>query len=62
MNMFVLEGRQNVVDGNANHRGVRIIFLIMNLIHILEEVKILTMITTNFVERFNEDVIDQRRH
>jgi hypothetical protein len=32
------------------------------LIDILEEVKRLTMITTHLVERFHEDVIDQRWH
>jgi hypothetical protein len=34
----------------------------MNSIHNLEEVKTLTMITTHFVERFHEDVINKRRH
>ena len=46
----------------TTHRGKGMIIITMNSIHILEEVKILTMITTNFVERFNEEVIYQRRH
>ena len=37
-------------------------FLIKNSIDILKEPKRLMMITTTFVERFHEDVIDQRRH
>jgi hypothetical protein len=37
-------------------------FLIMDSIPILEEVKMLTMITTHFVERFQEDAIEQRWH
>ena len=38
------------------------VLLIMNYIHNLEEVKLLTMITTHFVERFHEDVINRRCH
>ena len=34
----------------------------MNSIDILEEVKMLTVITTIFVERLYEDAIEQRRH
>ena len=34
----------------------------MNLIDILEGVKMLMMITTNFVERLHEDAIARRRH
>ena len=51
------EGK-DVVDDNTNYREARMVFLIMNSIHILEEVKMLTMITTHSVERFHEDVID----
>ena len=36
------------------------VFLIMNSIDILEEVKLLTMITTNLSRGFQEDVIDRR--
>ena len=38
------------------------VFLIMNSIDILEGVKMLMMITTNFVERLHEDAITRRRH
>ena len=38
------------------------VFPIMNLIDILEGVKMLMMITTNFVERLHEDAITRRRH
>ena len=38
------------------------VFPIMNLIDILEGVKMLMMITTNFVERLHEDAIARRRH
>ena len=34
------EGK-NVVDDNLNHRGARIVFLIMNSIDILEELRML---------------------
>jgi hypothetical protein len=47
----------NVVDDNTNHRGARMIFLIMNSIDILEGVKILMMTMTNFVERLHEEAI-----
>ena len=36
------------------------VFLIMNSIDIQEGVKMLMMITTNFVKRLHEDVIDRR--
>ena len=36
--------------------------LIMNSIDILKGVKILMMITTNFVERLHEDAFEQRQH
>ena len=39
------EGK-NVVHDNTNHRGARIVFLIMNAIDILEELRMLAMITT----------------
>lgn len=35
------------------------VFLIMNSIDILEELRMLMMIMTNFVERFHGDVIDR---
>ena len=38
------------------------VFLIMNSIDIQEGVKMLMMITTNFVERLHEDAIARRRH
>ena len=38
------------------------VFLIMNSIDILEGLIRFMMITTHFVERFHEDVINQRRH
>ena len=38
------------------------VFLIMNSIDILEGVKMLMMITTNFVERLHEEAIEQRLH
>mgnify|MGYP005813254001 CR=1 FL=1 len=38
------------------------VFLIPNSIDTLEEVKMLTVIMTNFVERLYEDAIEQRRH
>ena len=34
----------------------------MNLIDILEGVKMLTMITTNFVEKLNDEAIEHRLH
>ena len=36
--------------------------IIMNTIVILEGVKMLMMITTNFVERLHEEAIEQRLH
>jgi hypothetical protein len=38
------------------------VFLAMSSIDISEEAKVLTVITTNFVERLYEDAIEQRRH
>ena len=37
------------------------VFLAMNSIDISEEAKVLTVITTNFVERLYEDAIEQKR-
>ena len=37
------------------------VLVIMNLIDILEGVKMLMMITTNFVERIHEEPIEQQR-
>ena len=45
-NKFVLGEGKNAVDDNTNHRGARMVILIMNLIDILEEPKMLMMITT----------------
>ena len=45
------EGK-NVVDDNINHRGARIVFLIMNSIDILEELKMLMMMTTHLSRDF----------
>ena len=45
------EGK-NVVDDNLNHRGARIVFLIMNLIDILEDLRMLMMITTHLSRDF----------
>ena len=45
------EGK-NVVDDNTNHQGSRMVFLIMNLIDILEELRILMMITTHLSRDF----------
>ena len=50
---------KDVIDDITNHRGVGMVFLAMNSIDISNEVKMLTMITTHFVESFHEDVIDQ---
>ena len=50
------------IDDILNHRGAEMVFLAMNSIDILEEIKILRMIMTNFVERLYEDAIEQRRH
>ena len=38
------------------------VFLIMNSIDILEELRMLMMIMTNFVERLHEEAIEQRLH
>ena len=53
------EGK-DVVNGNSDYQGKRLVLIIMNSIGILERFKMLMMITTNFVERFHEDVIDPR--
>ena len=55
--MFVLAKSQDVIDDITNHRGAGMVFLAMNSIDISEEAKVLTMITTNFVERLYEDAI-----
>ena len=44
------EGK-NVVDDNSNHRGARMVFLIMNSIDILDELRML-MITTPLSREF----------
>ena len=38
------------------------VFLIMNSIDILEELIMMMMIMTNFVERLHEEAIEQRLH
>ena len=43
---------KNVVDDNTNHRGERIVFLIMNSIDILEELRMLMMIMTHLLRGF----------
>ena len=55
-------GGKNAVDDNTNHRGARMVFLIMNSIDILEELRMLMMIMKIFVERFHGDVIRRRWH
>ena len=52
MNKFVLGGGKNVIDDNTNHRGARMVFLIMNLINILEQLRMLMMITTHLSRNF----------
>ena len=47
MNKFVLGEGKNVVDDNPNLRRSRMVFLIMNSIDMLEELKMLMMITTH---------------
>ena len=47
MNKFVLGGGEgkNVADDNSNHRGTRMVFLIMNSIDILDELRMLMIMT-----------------
>ena len=45
-------GGKNVVDDNTNHRGARMVFLMMNSIDILEELGMLMMITTHLSRDF----------
>ena len=52
MNKFVLGGGKNVIDDNTNHRGARMVFLIMNSNNILEELRMLMMITTHLSRDF----------
>ena len=49
---------KDVTDDITNHRGAGTVFLTMNSIDISEEAKVLTVITTNFVERLYEDAIE----
>ena len=53
---------KNVADDNTNYQGARMVFLIMNTIDILEELRMLMTIMKSFVERFHEDVIGRRWH
>ena len=52
MNKFVLRGGKNVFDDNINHQAARVVFLIMNLINILEELRMLMMITIHLSRNF----------
>ena len=45
------EGK-NVVDDNTNHRGARMVFLILNSIDILEELRMSMMIMTHLSRDF----------
>ena len=54
----MLAESQDVIDDITNHRGAGMVFLAMNSIDISEEAKVLTVITTNFVERLYEDTIE----
>ena len=62
MNKFVLGGGKNVVDDNTIHRGARMVFLILNFDTQLGRSQIVDNDHNTFVERFHEDVINQRRH
>ena len=42
----------NVVDDNPNHRGQKMLFLIKNSIDILEDLRMLMMITTHLSRGF----------
>ena len=53
-------GGKNVVDDNTNHRGARMVFLIMNSIVNLKEHQNVDDDHDTFVERFHEDVLDWR--
>ena len=52
MSKFVLGEGKNIVDDNPNHQGARMVFLIMNSIDILEELRMLMMITTQLSRDF----------
>ena len=52
MNKFVLGEGKNVVDDYTNDRGARMVFPIMNPIDILEELRMLMMITTQLSRDF----------
>ena len=52
MNKFVLGEGKNVVCDYKNHRGARMVFPIMYLIDILEELKMLMMIMTQLSRDF----------
>ena len=45
---------KEVIDDNTDQRGARMALLTMNSINISEEVKLLTLITTHFAERFQK--------
>ena len=52
MNTFVLREDKDVVDDNTNHQGARMVFLNMNSIDILEELRMLMMIMTHLSRDF----------
>ena len=52
INKFVLGEGKNVADDNSNHRGTRMVFLIMNSIDILKELIRLMRITTHLSTDF----------
>ena len=62
MNKFVLGGGKNVVDDNTIHRGARMVFLTLNFDTQLGRSQIVDNDHDTFVERFHEDIINQRRH
>ena len=54
VNKFVLGGGEgkNVADDNSNHRGTRMVFLIMNSIDILEElIRLMRNLSTDFMKK-----------
>ena len=52
MNTFVLREDKDVVDDNTNHRGARMVFLIMNSVDILEKFGMMMMITRHLSRGF----------
>ena len=54
----MLADSQDVIADITNHQGAGMVFLAINSVDISEEAKVLTVITTNFVERLYEDAIE----